>query len=184
MSTRRAMLFAAPLVAAVAAGGGFYAVLRRMQQGSFDPHGVPTMLLNRRVPGFRLPGLASAGFASTDLFALGHPVLVNFWATWCPPCIEEHPVLMAMQAQKIPIWGIVYKDKAEAALDYLRSRGNPYVRNAIDAPGRVAIDWGLTGVPETFLVDGDGFVRWHMSGAITRKMVAEQIEPLMKKYSR
>lgn len=132
--------------------------------------------------GLTLPDAGGTDHALVDY--LGKPLVVNFWATWCPPCIEEHPVLMAMQAQKIPIWGIVYKDKAEAALDYLRTRGNPYVRNAIDAPGRVAIDWGLTGVPETFLVDGDGFVRWHMSGAISRKMVAEQIEPLMKKYSR
>lgn len=183
MSTRRAMLFAAPLLAAAAGGGGFYVVLKRMQQGKFDPHGVPTMLLNRRVPGFRLPGLVDSGFASTDLYSSGRPILINFWATWCPPCIEEHPVLMAMQARRIPIWGIAYKDKKEAALDYLERNGNPYARNAIDAPGRVAIDWGLTGVPETFLVDGDGFVRWHMSGPITNQMVGQQIEPLMKKYT-
>lgn len=177
------MLFAAPLLAAGAAGGGFYIALRRMQAGTLDPHGVPTMLLNRRVPGFELPGLNGAGFSSTDLFSVGRPVLVNFWATWCPPCIEEHPVLMAMQGERIPIWGIVYKDKAQAAIDYLERRGNPYQRNAIDAPGRVAIDWGLTGVPETFLVDGDGFVRWHMSGPITKAMVGGQIAPLMKKYT-
>ncbi|MBN8890844.1 MAG: cytochrome C biogenesis protein [Rhodospirillales bacterium 70-18] len=183
MSTRRALLFAVPLAAAAAAGGGFYIVLHRMQQGTFDPRGVPTVLLNKRVPGFRLPGLIDAGFASTDLFASGRPILVNFWATWCPPCIEEHPVLMAMQAEGIPIWGIAYKDKRSAAVDYLERNGNPYARNAIDAPGRVAIDWGLTGVPETFLVDGDGFVRWHMSGPLTLDMVHQQIRPLMRKYT-
>jgi cytochrome c biogenesis protein CcmG/thiol:disulfide interchange protein DsbE len=183
MNTRRALLFGAPLAVAAVGGVGFWVALRRMQSGRFDPRGVPSILTNKRVPGFRLPGLPGEGFSSVDLMSTGRPTLVNFWASWCPPCIQEHPVLMELQAAGVQIWGIAYKDNRSNSLDFLERNGNPFVRSAADAPGRVAIDWGLTGVPETFLVDGEGYVRWRMTGPLTREIVERQLKPQLAKYA-
>ena len=159
MNTRRTLLFGAPLAVAVAGGGAFWATLARMKSGTFDPRGVPSTLTDKRVPGFRLAGLPDAGFTSVDLMATGWPTLVNFWASWCPPCLQEHPLLMQIKAD-VPIWGVAYKDNHANALAFLKRNGSPYARSAADPPGRVAIDWGLTGVPESFLIDGEGYVRW------------------------
>ncbi len=183
MNTRRTLLFGAPLALAVAGGAAFWTTLRRMQSGTFDPRGTPSMLTNKRVPGFRLPGLPDEGFSSVDLMSTGRPTLVNFWASWCAPCLQEHPVLMELKAADVPIWGIAYKDNRSNSLDFLKRHGSPYARSAADAPGRVAIDWGLTGVPETFLIDGDGYVRWRMTGPLTPDTVTRQLKPLLAKYT-
>ncbi len=182
MKTRRVLLFAVPLGVAAAAGGGFWVMLQRMRSGSFNPRGVPSVLDNKRVPGFNLPGLIGPGFSGPDLYDRHRPVLINFWASWCPPCREEHPVLMALKQDGVPIWGIAYKDAKKASLAYLDTYGNPFERVAADAGGRVAIDWGLTGVPETFLVDGDGYVRWHMVGPLTHAMIPT-VKSLMELYA-
>jgi cytochrome c biogenesis protein CcmG, thiol:disulfide interchange protein DsbE len=179
---RRTMLIAAPLGVAVAAGAGFLAMLRGMQKGTFDPRGVPTMLSNQPVPPFELPGLGAAGFTAGDLSQSGMPVLVNFFASWCPPCVEEHPMLLELQKQGVVIWGIAYKDVEQNTRAFLDRRGDPFAKVAQDQPGRVAIDWGVTGVPESFLVDGKGVVRWHMPGPLTPSIVAEQLMPALKLY--
>ncbi len=184
MIIERRTLLVAPLALAGLAGIGFWAMLERMQQGSFDPRGVPTMLMGKRVPGFNLPGISGDGFGSLDLGAGAGSVMVNFWASWCPPCVEEHPVLMDLQKQGVPVWGIAYKDSADKSLAFLKRHGNPFARTARDDPGRVAIDWGVTGVPESFIVDGQGVVRWHMAGPLTEKMVAEQVLPALRAVGR
>lgn len=180
MIMERRTLLIAPLAAAALAGVGFWAMLDRMQEGSFNPRGVPTMLMDKRVPGFTLPGLGGDGFGSLDLSAGGPPVVVNFWASWCPPCVEEHPVLMDLKQQGVRVWGIAYKDSADKSKKFLDRHGNPFARIARDDPGRVAIDWGVTGVPESFIVDGNGVVRWHMAGPLTAKMVQEQLLPALR----
>lgn len=166
--TRRRLLLLGPLGATALAGGGFYAMLRGMGDGSFNPRGVPTMLLDKPMPSFALPG-----FASADVVAGGRPVLLNFFASWCAPCVEEAPQLMAMRQAGTPLWGIAYKDKPEATAVFLGRNGDPFQKIARDEAGLTAIDFGVTGVPETFLVDGHGVVRWHFTGPMSKAAAGE-----------
>ncbi len=181
MMDRRRALLLAPFGVAVVAGAGFWTVLGRMREGRFDPHDVPSQLIGKRVPDFALPGLVGfEGFGSAELLALRRPVLVNFYASWCVPCVIEHPELMALSRGGLAIWGIAYKDQPAAASGFLAQRGNPFGRVAEDRPGRVAIDWGVYGVPESYLLDGAGVIRWRMAGPITPQIAAEQLRPLLK----
>ncbi len=174
----RRLLLLAPLGIAAAGGAGFWAMLNGLRDGSFDPRGVPSMLVGRPLPEFVLPG-----FSSADIRAAGQPVLVNFFASWCVPCIAEAPVLMQLRRRDTAIWGIAYKDKPEATTAFLARNGNPYARMAVDAPGRVAIDFGVYGVPESYLVDRDGIVRWRWAGPLSEELVAGQLDPLLKRYA-
>ncbi len=179
--TRRQGLLLAPFGAAVLAGAGFMTVLGRMKAGRFDPHDVPSQLIGRPMPDFALPAQEPGqGFGSADIAALRRPVLVNFFASWCVPCIVEHPELMALSRAGMPIWGIAYKDTVPAASGFVARHGNPYARIARDAPGQVAIDWGVYGVPESYLIDAGGVVRWRMAGPLTPAVVSEQLQPLLR----
>ena len=180
----RRILLLAPLGVAAAGGAAFWAMLDRMQEGRFDPRGVPSMLVGKAVPEFSLPGLEPhQGFSNADLTASPGPVLVNFFASWCVPCIAEAPQLTELQRRGVPVWGIAYKDRPEATTDFLRRTGDPYERVAMDAPGRVAIDFGAYGVPETYLVDRSGIVRWRWAGPLTDDLLKRELDPLLKKYS-
>ena len=175
--TRRQAVLAAPLGIAGLAGVGFWAMLRGMQAGTFDPRGVPSPITGQRVPNFTLPAQAPGqGFGSTDL-ANGKPVLLNFFASWCMPCAEEHAALMALAGVGMPIWAIAYKDRPDAAAQFIQQHGNPFQRIASDAAGRVAIDFGVSGVPETFLVDGNGTVRWHWAGPLDGPTIEHGLRP-------
>ena len=180
----RRLLLLAPLGIAAAGGVGFWAMLNRMQRGTFDPRGVPSMLVGRKLPDFSLPGLPPApGFSTGDVLAAGRPVLINFFASWCVPCVIEAPELNKLRDRGTAIWGIAYKDKPDAAAEFLRRNGDPYARIARDEPGRVAIDFGVYGVPESYLVDRTGTVRWRWAGPVTEDIVADQLDPLLKKYA-
>jgi cytochrome c biogenesis protein CcmG/thiol:disulfide interchange protein DsbE len=173
----RRLLLAAPLGVAVLGGGAFYAMLRGMSAGTFDPRGVPSPILGKALPPFNLPAQAPGqGFSSADL-GQGKPVLINFFASWCAPCVEEHPVLMALAKTGIPIWAIAYKDAADKAASFIQRHGDPFARIARDEKGLVAIDWGLSGVPESFLVDGKGIVRWHWPGPMDAATIEQRLEP-------
>ena len=180
---RRALLLA-PFGATVLAGAGFWTVLGRMKRGTFDPHDVPSQLIGRPVPGFNLPPLpGSQGFGAADIAATKRPVLVNFFASWCMPCLVEHPALLALAKEGVPIWGIAYKDAPDAAAAFIARRGDPYARVAQDRPGQVAIDWGVYGVPESYLIDATGIVRWRIAGPITSDIANDQLRPLLKAMS-
>ena len=175
--TRRQALLAAPFGLAALAGAGFWGMLRGMQTGTFDPRGVPSPITGEHVPHFDLPAQPPGqGFGSADL-ASGKPVLLNFFASWCMPCAEEHPALMALAAAGVPIWAIAYKDTMDAASQFIARHGNPYQRIARDQPGRTAIDFGLSGVPESFLVDGNGVVRWHWAGPLDAPTIDKGLRP-------
>ncbi len=177
----RRLLLLAPLGVAALGGAAFYTLLGRMKQGTYDPHSLPSMLIGKRLPNFDLPGGgAFQGFTSAEVEAAGRAVLVNFFASWCVPCVEEASVLMALKALGVPVYGIAYKDKVDATAYFLSQNGNPYVRIGRDEPGRVAIDFGLYGVPETYLVDAGGIVRWRWAGALTDDVVREGLMPLLK----
>lgn len=181
-TSRRNLLIFAPLGVALAGGTGFYLMLRGLQDGSFNPRGVPSVLIGRTVPEFSLPPLESSGLptlASADLVNLPGPVVVNFWASWCVPCIIEHPHLMALHRRGVPVYGVNYKDRANDAQAFLTRHGNPYTRLGVDQPGRVAIDWGVYGVPETYILDRQGVVRWRWAGPITPELMSQDVNPLL-----
>jgi cytochrome c biogenesis protein CcmG, thiol:disulfide interchange protein DsbE len=183
----RRVLLTLPFAGAVAVGGGFWLALQRMQAGSLDPRGIPSPLVGRKLPDFTLPAQAPAaqGFTSAEILAAAaqRPVLVNFFASWCVPCVIEQPQLMALQKRGIPLWGVAYKDTAEAAARFLAQRGDPYTRLARDELGRTAIDFGLYGVPETYFIDRQGVVRWRWAGPMDADTISRQLDPLLQKYA-
>ena len=185
MISRRQALMFGPLGLAVAGGAAFYAMLDGMKDGSFDPRGLPSMLIGKTLPSFSLPAQAPSevGFSSAEVIAAPGAKLLNFFASWCVPCIEEHPELMALRQSGVPIWGIAYKDRPDAAAGFIHRNGDPFSHIAADAAGRVAIDFGLYGVPETYFVDAAGIVRWRWAGAITPEINARQLQPLFKHYA-
>lgn len=160
----RRLLLMAPLGVAAIGGAAFYAMLNGMERGTFDPRGVPSQLIDKPLPKFNL-----SGFGSADVLSLKSPVVLNFFASWCVPCIEEAPMLLSLRQAGVPIWGIAYKDKTPATDAFLRRHGNPYTRIARDEAGLVGIDWGVTGVPETYLIDGAGLVRWRFTGPLSQQ---------------
>ena len=178
---QRRILLLAPLGIAAVGGAAFWALLQRMREGTYDPHGVPSMLIGKSLPHFSLPGQPpSQGFSSADVIAAGRPVLINFFASWCVPCVQEAPVLMALKRQGMSIWGIAYKDNPDATTEFLHQNGDPYTRIARDEPGSVAIDFGLYGVPETYLVDKSGTVRWRWAGGMSDDVVQQSLAPLLR----
>ncbi|MGV6847577.1 MAG: DsbE family thiol:disulfide interchange protein [Marinibacterium sp.] len=146
-----------------------------------NPDALPSTLTGRQAPAVQLVDLAGkTGFSDADLRD-GTVKLVNFWATWCAPCRVEHPNLEGMAAEGIPIYGVNYKDEPANALRFLADLGDPYARIGADASGRMALDWGVYGVPETYVIDGDGTVILRFAGPITQRVLAETIRPAMAK---
>ena len=146
-----------------------------------DPHEVPSPLINKAAPAFQLPQLQDPAkrFSAADV--RGKVWLLNVWATWCGPCREEHPVLVELaRSGAVPIYGLDYKDVRDDALTLLSQEGNPYVLCASDADGRVAIDYGVYGVPETYLIDREGVIRFKQVGPLTSESVQKTILPLVK----
>jgi cytochrome c biogenesis protein CcmG/thiol:disulfide interchange protein DsbE len=145
-----------------------------------DPGVVPSALIGKAAPAFELPALLPdrPGVSSRDL--KGQVVLLNFFASWCVPCRAEQPVLMRIaQEEKLPIYGIAYKDKPEAARAFLAELGNPFGRLAVDESGRTAIDFGLYGVPETYVVDRDGVIRFRQVGPLDPDTLTRTVLPLV-----
>lgn len=177
---RRALLMA-PLGVAAVGGTAFWLLLQRMSEGTYDPHGLPSMLIGKPLPKFSLPGQPpSQGFSSADVVATGRPALVNFFASWCIPCEQEAPTLMTLKRQGVPIWGIAYKDKIDATSDFLHQNGDPYLHIGRDEPGTVAINFGLYGVPETYVIDKSGIVRWRWAGGLSDDIVHQSLAPLLQ----
>ncbi|MDF1848997.1 MAG: DsbE family thiol:disulfide interchange protein [Parvibaculaceae bacterium] len=145
-----------------------------------DPSEVPSALLGKPVPDFTLPAVADTGvpgFATDDLHT-GEVTVVNVWASWCVPCRQEHPLLEALARESgAPIFGLNYKDSGDAAQRFLATLGNPFARVGADRDGRVSIDWGVYGVPETFVVDGEGKIVLKHVGAIDPTSLTEKILP-------
>lgn len=153
-----------------------------------DREVLPSPLIGKPVAEFALPGLAQAqalgtregGLSSGDLSA-GQPYLVNFWASWCAPCRVEHPLLMQLaRANGIKIAGINYRDAPAGAQRFLRELGNPYDLLGVDEKGRIALEFGLTGVPETFVIAGDGTVLYRHVGPVDPTVIREQLLPRLR----
>ncbi len=150
-----------------------------------DPREVPSPLINKPAPAFRLVELKdpSRSFSSEDM--RGKVWLLNVWASWCIACRDEHPMLLELARRNaIPIYGLNYKDKPTDAISWLNELGDPYVLSVSDLDGRVGIDYGVYGAPETFLVDRDGVIRFKHIGPITPEVWNNKIAPLVVQLSK
>ncbi len=163
-----------PLVLMLVLGGVFW-----LNMGK-NPAELPSALVGKPVPDFDLPPLPGRtdGLAAADLRD-GQPKLVNVFASWCVPCRIEHPVLMDLQRQGIPVVGINYKDEPAKALAFIDQLGDPYARIGADRDGRVAIDWGVYGVPETFVIDRGGRIVLRFPGPLSPEIVQDRILPAL-----
>ena len=149
---------------------------------TMDPRKVPSPLIDKPVPVFELPPVQGRklGLASGDL--KGQVSLVNVFASWCVACRQEHPLLMELSKQGfVPIHGLNYKDKPDEAAGWLDARGDPYTRTGADVNGRAGIDWGVYGVPETFVIDKNGNIAYKHIGPISEQDWVEKIRPLVEK---
>lgn len=163
-----------PVVLALAVGAAFYWGLQNKDDS------LPSALIGQPVPEFSLPPIAGRddGLASSDL--RGKVSIVNFWASWCVPCRVEMPLLVDLaRTGTVAIYGINYKDDAEAARGLLQDLGDPYARIGADTTGRVAIDWGVYGLPETFVIDAKGRIAYKHVGPFDKRMLEELILPVV-----
>ncbi|MGH8503870.1 MAG: DsbE family thiol:disulfide interchange protein [Gammaproteobacteria bacterium] len=147
-----------------------------------DPSTVPSPLIGKPAPAFTLPQLKDPERTFTNHDLTGDVSLVNVWATWCAACYDEHPVLVELaRSGQVPIYGLNLKDQRAAARRWLRELGDPYAAIAFDADGRVAIDWGVYGAPETFVVDKQGIIRYKHIGPLTADVLTQTILPLVRR---
>lgn len=145
-----------------------------------DPHEVPSPLINKAAPAFNAPKLDAPAQNLSNQELLGKVWLLNVWASWCSSCREEHPVLnLLAQRPNVILVGLNYKDKAQDALAWLQQGGNPYSVSIMDANGRIGINWGVYGVPETFVIDKKGMVRLKHIGALTEQALQESLLPMI-----
>lgn len=149
---------------------------------SLDPKLVPSPLVGKPVPAFTLTRLDDPATTISDADFKGKVSLLNVWATWCVSCRQEHEVLVQLaRSGQVDIYGLNYKDNREDAKRWLVRLGNPYVANAFDSDGRVGIDWGVYGAPETFIIDREGIIRHKHIGPLTIEILNEEILPLVEK---
>ena len=174
----KALKFGIPL-AIFALLAGFFAV------GLFrDPRVVPSPFIGKPAPAFRLEQLQDEGLAFAPQDMKGKVWMLNVWASWCVSCRVEHPLLVEMSRSRVvPIVGLNYKDTREEGVQWLAKFGNPYELSAFDVEGKVGIDYGVYGVPETFVIDKEGVIRYKQIGPITRQALEKTILPLILKLN-
>jgi len=164
------------------------AMLFALALSSGDPSKLPSALIGRPAPSITLAALeglndgagAVEGFSSADL-ATGEVSVVNFWASWCAPCVQEHPLLVALKERTgVKLYGVNYKDQAATARRFLGRYGNPFSAVGVDDNGRAAIDWGVTGMPETFILNGKGEIVYKHIGPISAETLDSRIIPKIR----
>lgn len=165
-----------PLIVFVLLALVFFGVERRVQQGSYSPTELPSALIGRSMPGFSLPDLKTAALR-TEADIVGQIVLLNVWATWCPSCHFEHPFLMTLAAQGVAIVSVDYKDDPAAAERWLLQKGDPYLFTISDERGGLGLDLGVTGAPETYLLDAKGVIRFRYQGALDQRVWDKEFAP-------
>ena len=175
----RRLLYVLPVLLFVVLAGYFAYALRP----GYDPHDLPSAMIDKEAPEFTLAGLQGDGVARDAL--KGQPVVINFFASWCVPCRVEHPLLMRLSQQEhVPLYGIDYKDKPEDARRLLAELGDPYRAIGLDRDGRVGLDFGVYGVPETYVIDASGHIRKRFVGPLTAETVNRELLPLLKELRR
>ena len=167
--------FLAPIIILAILVGVFFVGLHN------DPSIVPSPLIGKQAPAYELPLLLRPGETLGTEKLLGQVYLLNIWGTWCPACLTEHDALLEIQRQNIvPIYGFNLKDDPRLARQWLAQLGNPYVASMVDTEGRVGIDWGVYGAPETFLVDQNGRIIHKLIAAMTMEIWHEDFLPLIQ----
>ncbi len=159
----------------------FVIVMGFLAKGLFlDPREVPSPLVGKPAPAFTAPTLSDASKSFSVAEMKGKVWLLNVWASWCATCREEHPLLIEMRQHDIPLYGLAYKDTDVEAQAVLKQMGDPYITTATDASGKIGIDYGVYGVPETYIIDKAGIIRYKQIGPITPDSLRDKILPLLK----
>jgi cytochrome c biogenesis protein CcmG/thiol:disulfide interchange protein DsbE len=150
-----------------------------------DPREIPSPFIGKQAPAFNVPQLNDENLMISPADMRGKVWMLNVWASWCVSFRQEHPVLMDFARQNmIPVVGLNYKDKREDGVGWLNQFGNPYLLSAYDRDGRIGIDYGVYGVPETFIIDKNGVIRMKHVGPLTRTVIDEKLIPLIKELNR
>jgi cytochrome c biogenesis protein CcmG/thiol:disulfide interchange protein DsbE len=161
------------------------AFLARGLSGGYDPHIIPSVLIGKPAPEFQLPELRDPTKTFSPQQMHGKVWLLNIWGSWCAACREEHPYLLELaKAGTVPIYGLDWKDKREDGLATLDELGDPYVLNVSDVNGRVAVDYGVTGAPESYLIDKNGVIRYKEVGQLTPEIIQKKILPLVRELNK
>ena len=165
--------------------GVFVALVLLLAVGlRLNPREVPSPLIGKPAPAFELPLLMEPDKKFSEKTMLGRVWILNVWASWCPPCLVEHPVVTQVSRSGMaPVVGLNYKDKREDALPWLKRNGDPYQLIVFDGNGRIGIDYGVYGVPETYVIDRQGVIRYKHIGPITADVVKKEMEPLVRKLN-
>lgn len=175
------MRYAIPLIIFLIIAGFLASRLR----GGYDPHIIPSVLIGKQAPDFQLPELQDPSRTFSPKQMRGKVWLLNVWGSWCFACREEHPFLIELaRSGTVPIYGLDWKDKRDDALATLNELGDPYVVNVSDVDGRVAIDYGVTGAPETYLIDKNGVIRYKEVGQLNPEIMRDKILPLVKELNK
>jgi cytochrome c biogenesis protein CcmG/thiol:disulfide interchange protein DsbE len=149
-----------------------------------DPREVPSPLIGKPAPPFELPLLQQEGKTFSSRQMAGKVWLLNVWASWCEPCLQEHPVISSLaKTLPAPVVGLNYKDARKDALPWLERNGNPFFLTVYDGTGRIGIDYGVYGVPETYVIDKKGVIRYKRIGPVTPEIVKQKIEPLVNELA-
>ncbi len=150
-----------------------------------NPREVPSPLVGKAAPAFSLPALSNPESKFSPSEMRGKVWLLNVWASWCVSCRDEHPVLVEFsKAQHAPLVGLNYKDRRDDALQWLARFGDPYALSVVDADGRIGIDYGVYGVPETYVIDKAGIIRYKQIGPVTPDIMAGRIVPLVRELQK
>jgi cytochrome c biogenesis protein CcmG/thiol:disulfide interchange protein DsbE len=149
---------------------------------NLNPREVPSPLIGKPAPAFRLARLDDPAQSLGREDLLGKVWILNVWASWCAACRDEHPILVdyARRTGSVPLYGLNYKDQRDDAMRWLARFGNPYVASITDRDGKVGIDFGVYGVPETFVIDKQGMIRFKQIGPVTPEVLRDKIEPMLK----
>jgi cytochrome c biogenesis protein CcmG/thiol:disulfide interchange protein DsbE len=152
---------------------------------TLNPREVPSPLIGKNAPAFELPRLHEPANRFSPSELRGQVWLLNVWASWCASCRDEHPLLVDLaRSRVVPVYGLNYKDKREDALRWLVQFGDPYVLSVVDLDGRIGIDYGVYGVPETYVIDKAGVIRYKQIGPLTPERLQTRILPLVAKLQR
>jgi len=165
--------------------GIFVALVALLAIGlKLNPREVPSPLIGKPAPAFDLPLLQTPDKRFSQKDMLGKVWMLNVWASWCPPCLVEHPIVTRIaQSGLAPVVGLNYKDQRDDALPWLKRNGDPYLLNVHDPNGRIGIDYGVYGVPETYVIDQQGVIRYKHIGPLTTDIVQKKIEPLVRELN-